>query len=311
MYQDHKDFNNENKNIDIGQTSTRICQLHNEDIDKQPSFRYIITGHVHSPVRYGYPLETETHWKLFQCQGHFPNWTTLHAALMETRPDTDDQQTEQFVYNIPCDCGWCHSETRTPLQVCIKEHKFNLTRDLLEKSKSAQRRPQIMLSEGLADGTQYHLQRIQGIRHMSDRSSGQSIQLGRTSFLDSYHRSRSQKKNFIQCRLSVKVVFICWYYTENFAVYWLIIFWQYSDFNNSCQLMRRLNASPHVCGVFKMFLILYLISCKFVYCAWSIYDVPIGAVVWRRGLALSIGPSWVDFTLKQRQHPVSETLCFK
>jgi hypothetical protein len=38
------------------------------------------------------------------------------------------------VYNIPCECG----ETWRPLEVRIKEQKYNLTQDLLEKSKVAQ-----------------------------------------------------------------------------------------------------------------------------------------------------------------------------
>jgi hypothetical protein len=43
------------------------------------------------------------------------------------------------VYNIPCDCGrCCIGETSKPLEVRIKEHKYNLTQGLLEKSKSAQ-----------------------------------------------------------------------------------------------------------------------------------------------------------------------------
>jgi hypothetical protein len=51
----------------------------------------------------------------------------------------DGQQTEQCVYNILHDCGRCYiGETRRSLEVCIKEHKYNLTQGLLEKSKLAQ-----------------------------------------------------------------------------------------------------------------------------------------------------------------------------
>jgi hypothetical protein len=49
------------------------------------------------------------------------------------------QQTKQCVYNIPCDCGGCYiGETSRPLQVCIKDHKYNLTQSLIEKSKLVQ-----------------------------------------------------------------------------------------------------------------------------------------------------------------------------
>jgi hypothetical protein len=36
-----------------------------------------------------------------------------------------------------------------------------------------------------------------------------------------------------------------------------------------------------------------------------------GISVRRYGLALSIGPNWLDFTWRRRQNPVSETLCFE
>jgi hypothetical protein len=58
---------------------------------------------------------------------------------MKTGPVRDAQQMKKCVYNIPCDCGRCYiGETSRPLKVCIKEHKYNLTQGLLEKSKLAQ-----------------------------------------------------------------------------------------------------------------------------------------------------------------------------
>jgi predicted GIY-YIG superfamily endonuclease len=43
------------------------------------------------------------------------------------------------VYSIPCGCGRCYiGETSRPLEVRIKEHKYNLTGGLLEKSKLTQ-----------------------------------------------------------------------------------------------------------------------------------------------------------------------------
>jgi hypothetical protein len=58
---------------------------------------------------------------------------------MKTGPVRDTQQTKQCVYSIPCDCGRCYiGETSRPLEVCIREHKYNLIHGLLEKSKLAQ-----------------------------------------------------------------------------------------------------------------------------------------------------------------------------
>jgi hypothetical protein len=58
---------------------------------------------------------------------------------MKTGLVRDAQQTEQCAYNIPCDCDGCYiSKTNRPLEVRIKEHKYNLTQGLLEKSKVAQ-----------------------------------------------------------------------------------------------------------------------------------------------------------------------------
>jgi hypothetical protein len=65
---------------------------------------------------------------------------TLRGTLMQTGTVRDAQQTKQCVYNIPCDCGRCYiGETSRPLEVRIKQHKYNLTQGLLQKSKLAQR----------------------------------------------------------------------------------------------------------------------------------------------------------------------------
>jgi hypothetical protein len=43
------------------------------------------------------------------------------------------------VYSIPRDCGRCYTgETSRRLEARIKEHKYNLTQGLVEKSKLAQ-----------------------------------------------------------------------------------------------------------------------------------------------------------------------------
>jgi hypothetical protein len=75
-----------------------------------------------------------------------------------------------------------------PLEVCIKEHKYNLTQGLLEESKL----------------DQHHIQEIQGISpHISTGPSDQSTQFGHFSHLDPCYHSRSQRDyNAFRCSLS-------------------------------------------------------------------------------------------------------------
>jgi hypothetical protein len=59
---------------------------------------------------------------------------TIHGTLMKIGLVRDAQQTKQRVYSIPCSCARCYiGDTSRPLEVCIKEHKYNLTQGLLEK----------------------------------------------------------------------------------------------------------------------------------------------------------------------------------
>jgi hypothetical protein len=61
-----------------------------------------------------------------------------HGTLTKTRPVRDAQKTKQCVYSIPCDHGRCYiGETSRPLEVCIKEHKYNLIQGVFEESKLA------------------------------------------------------------------------------------------------------------------------------------------------------------------------------
>jgi hypothetical protein len=58
---------------------------------------------------------------------------------MKTGPVRDTQQAKHCVYSIPCDCDRGDiGEASRPLEVRIKEHKYNLTQGLLEKSKLTQ-----------------------------------------------------------------------------------------------------------------------------------------------------------------------------
>ncbi|PNF31038.1 hypothetical protein B7P43_G17855, partial [Cryptotermes secundus] len=56
---------------------------------------------------------------------------TLRNSLMKTRPKRDPQQTAQYVYSIPCECGRSYiGETGRPLAVRLREHRHNLKEGL-------------------------------------------------------------------------------------------------------------------------------------------------------------------------------------
>jgi hypothetical protein len=58
---------------------------------------------------------------------------------MRTRPNSDPQQTAYCIYSVPCKCDRNYTgEMSRPLVVCIQEHRHNLKKGLLEKSKLAQ-----------------------------------------------------------------------------------------------------------------------------------------------------------------------------
>jgi hypothetical protein len=72
--------------------------------------------------------------KRFSLRTNFKIKNTLRGTLMKTGPVRDARQTKQCVYSIPCDCGRRYiSETSRPLEVRIKEHKYDLTQGCLEK----------------------------------------------------------------------------------------------------------------------------------------------------------------------------------
>jgi hypothetical protein len=67
-----------------------------------------------------------------------PTKLNIHFTGHKTGPVRLAQQRKQCVYNIPCDCGIRYiGETSRPLEVCLKEHKYNLTQRLLQISKLA------------------------------------------------------------------------------------------------------------------------------------------------------------------------------
>jgi hypothetical protein len=139
--------------------------------------------------------------KIFKCIGNYFNSRTifktkctLRGILMKTWPVRDAQQKKQCVYNIPSECGrWYIGEAS------MKEHKYNLTQGLIEKSKLAQHAyegHEICWNEAKVLQTEPNTthRRKKGIcPHVSDSPSDQSTQLGHLSHLDSCYHSRSKK----------------------------------------------------------------------------------------------------------------------
>jgi hypothetical protein len=118
----------------------RMCQNQNkcsESLEQVQIIQYKIhTTHSLNTTKYNHNRNLSARWKRHQ---PLQPKHTLRGTLMKTGPVRDAQQTKQCVYSIPCDCGRCYfGETSRPLQVRIKEHKYNLTQGLLEKSKLAQ-----------------------------------------------------------------------------------------------------------------------------------------------------------------------------
>jgi hypothetical protein len=61
------------------------------------------------------------------------------SSLMKTRPESDPQQTAQYIYSIPCECVRSYiGETGRPLAKRLRGPRDNLKEGLLEKSKLAQ-----------------------------------------------------------------------------------------------------------------------------------------------------------------------------
>jgi hypothetical protein len=64
---------------------------------------------------------------------------TLRSSLLKTRPERDLQQSAQFIYRIPYECGRSYTgEGGGPLGVWLYEHRQNLQQGFLKKSKLAQ-----------------------------------------------------------------------------------------------------------------------------------------------------------------------------
>jgi predicted GIY-YIG superfamily endonuclease len=127
------------------------------------------------------------------------------------------------VYNIPCDGGRCYiGETSRPLEVRIKEHKYNLTQGLLEKSKLAQHaceeEHKICWKEAkvlqIEPNTTYTYRKYKESAHMSliDHPISQpSLDI---SPIWTPIIAKSRNYNSVKSKLRGKIVFLCRYHTR-------------------------------------------------------------------------------------------------
>jgi hypothetical protein len=105
----------------------------------RPSSDTIYQGTVIILYVSGIPEKFRRNRNNFNVRSIFKTKHTLHGTLMKTRRARDAQQTNQCACTVSHVTGRCYiDQTSRPLEVCIKEHKYNLTQGLLEKSKLAQ-----------------------------------------------------------------------------------------------------------------------------------------------------------------------------
>jgi hypothetical protein len=145
---------------------------------------------------------------------------------MKTGLVRDAQQMKQCVCNIPYDHGRCYiSETSRHVEVLIKEHKYNLTQGLLEKSKLAQHAYEedhkICWKEAkvlqIEPNTTYRKYKESAHMSVIDHFVSQPS-LNVSSIWTSIITAEVKNYNSVQCRLGGKIVFLCWYHTENLSL---------------------------------------------------------------------------------------------
>jgi hypothetical protein len=142
--QEQKDFRKEIKNIRHVLMLNEYPQEFVDSIMKplrisHPSSDTIYQGTVIIPYVKGFFETVRRIGNRFNVRTIFLAKHTLCGTLVKPGPVRDAKQTKQWVYNIPCEFGRCNvSETRRSLEICIKDHKYNLKEGLLEESKLGQ-----------------------------------------------------------------------------------------------------------------------------------------------------------------------------
>jgi hypothetical protein len=194
--QNQKDFNNKIKTI---RYDLMLNEYPKESVDSvmKSSVRNRPTSDTVVPYVKGISEKFRHIGNRFSLRTIFKTKHTLRGTMMKTRLVGVAQQTKQCVYSIPCDCDRYYiGETSRPLEVCIKEHKYNLMHGLLEKSKLAQK----AYEEG--HKICWNKARVLQIEpnatyrkcpHVSAGSSNQPTQFGHLSHLDLRDRSRNKE----------------------------------------------------------------------------------------------------------------------
>jgi hypothetical protein len=142
--QDQKDFNREIKNIRHDQILNEYPQEFFDSIMKPgrgncPSSDTIYQSTVIIPYVRGISEKFRCIGNHFNVRTIFKSKHTLCGTMMKTGPVRDVQQMKQCVYSILSERGRCYiGETSRPLEVRVKEPKYNPTQGMLEKSKLAQ-----------------------------------------------------------------------------------------------------------------------------------------------------------------------------
>jgi hypothetical protein len=143
IYQNWKDINDEIRNM---RHDLMFNEYQEELVDSvmkpsaknRPSSDTVYKGTVIFPYVKDISEKFRHIGNCFNLRTIFKTKHIIRETLLKTGLLRDAQRTKQGVYSIPCDCGRCYiSETSRPLEVSIKEHKYNLTQGLPEKSKLA------------------------------------------------------------------------------------------------------------------------------------------------------------------------------
>jgi hypothetical protein len=139
------------------------------------------------------------------------------------------------VYSISCDCGRCYiGETNRPLELRIKEHKYNLKQGLLEKSKLAQhayvrkKRTSCRLNRTPSTGKTRNPPTCLWQLIRSVNRAWTSLPSG----LPQLER-KSENYNSSHFRLHGKVTFLCWYYSYTGSS---VKYWSYLLLGSICYL---------------------------------------------------------------------------
>ena len=115
----------------IDRTIHQIENKQNTPQQKQPS----ITTNI-IPYIPGISEKIKRVGDKFQVKTVFKTENTMRSILTQTKPKNEEQSSKNCIYSIPCVCGKYYTgETKRPLSVRTKEHKYNIKKRHIDKSK--------------------------------------------------------------------------------------------------------------------------------------------------------------------------------